>query len=165
MVPGASPLIFEWGGRIVGRVANLPQNTLKIGKNAGFWSFHSRIWGSTDPIFKCAGIRTPPPSDPPPPVGDAPGWFPYRTHIYACVVYCILCNIRGPYHLNLKYVFRLLLVQQFAPFPMHVFVYILSVIGHPQLISTNLDIYVFHMFSYLKGAMLSVVQPCMFHVI
>ena len=61
--------LSERAGRIVGRVPNLPQNTLKIGKNTGFWPLHSRIWGSTTPVFKSAGVRTPPPT----PVGDAPG--------------------------------------------------------------------------------------------
>ena len=43
-------------------------------KNTGFWPLHSQIWRgveSTDPVFKSAGVRTPPPT-PRPPVGDAP---------------------------------------------------------------------------------------------
>ena len=30
-------------------------------KNTGFWPLHSRIWGSTHPVFKSAGVRTPDP--------------------------------------------------------------------------------------------------------
>ena len=69
---GASPRIFEWGGgRIVGRVANLPQNTLKIGKNTGFSPLHSRIWGGgvERPGLQNCGGQDPSPD---PPVGDAP---------------------------------------------------------------------------------------------
>ena len=59
--------IFEWGGGpIVGRVVNLPQNTLKIGKNTGFWPLHSRIWGVEIHGFqKCGGPDPPPPPTPP----------------------------------------------------------------------------------------------------
>ena len=66
---------FLVGGRIVGRVANLPQNTLKIGKkNTGKHRtdtpLRSRIWGVDPPGFqKCGGQD---PLDPPPPVGNAP---------------------------------------------------------------------------------------------
>ena len=61
-LPGASLRIFEWGGRIVGRVANLPQNTLKIGKTPDFGHFILESGGgSTRPVFKSAGVRTPPP--------------------------------------------------------------------------------------------------------
>ena len=59
---GASPRIFEWGGggRIVGRVANLPQNTLTIGKTQDFGHFILESGGSTPPpVFKNAGVRTP----------------------------------------------------------------------------------------------------------
>ena len=58
---GASPRIFEWGGQIVGRVANLPQNTLKIEKTPDFGHFILESGGSNDPIFKSAGVRTPRP--------------------------------------------------------------------------------------------------------
>ena len=81
-LPGAeaSPRIFLSGGRIVGRVANLPQNTLKIGKTPDFGHFilESGGQGSTDQVFKSAGVRTPPPS--PTPVGDAPGTYILYTH-------------------------------------------------------------------------------------
>ena len=71
---------FLSGGQVVGRVVNLPQNTLKIGKNTGFWPLHSRIWGSTHPVFKSAGVRTPLT----PPVGDAPGAQLYSSSSYIC---------------------------------------------------------------------------------
>ena len=58
------------GGRVVGRVANLSQNTLKIGKNTGFWPLHSRIWGVDLPGFQNH------PDPPPPPVGDTPAVSP-----------------------------------------------------------------------------------------
>ena len=61
LLTGASPRIFEVGDRIVGRVANLPQNTLKIGKNTGFWPLHSRIWGGVErPNFEKCGGQDPP---------------------------------------------------------------------------------------------------------
>ena len=66
---------FLSGGRIVGRVANLLQNNTKIEKTPDFGHFILESGGSTDPIFKSAGVRTPrTPSPPPtpPPVGDAP---------------------------------------------------------------------------------------------
>ena len=58
---------FWVGGRIVGRVANLPQNTIKIGKDTGFWPLHSRIWGGgRNPRFsKVRGSGPPPPPTPP----------------------------------------------------------------------------------------------------
>ena len=45
------------------RVANLPQNNLKIGKNTGFWPLHFRIWGGRPTRFsKVRGSRPPDPS-------------------------------------------------------------------------------------------------------
>ena len=62
LLPGSSPRIFEWVGRIVGRVANLPQITLKIGKNTGLWPLHSRIWGGGETTgFQRRGGQDPPP--------------------------------------------------------------------------------------------------------
>ena len=49
------------GGRIVGRVTNLPQNTLKIEKTPDFGHFILEFGGSTHPVFKSAGVRTPDP--------------------------------------------------------------------------------------------------------
>ena len=53
---------FLSGVRIVGRVANLPQNILKIGKKHRILATSfSNLGGSHDPIFKSAGVRTPRP--------------------------------------------------------------------------------------------------------
>ena len=67
--PGASPRIFERRGRIFGRVANLPQNTLKMGKHRILATSSSNLGGGgvDNPGFqKCGG------QDPRPPVGNAP---------------------------------------------------------------------------------------------
>ena len=58
---------FLSGGRIVGSVANLPQNTLKIGKKHRILATSfSNLGGRPTRFSKVRG------SGPPPPVGDAP---------------------------------------------------------------------------------------------
>ena len=60
----ATDFLVGGGGRIVGRVTYLPQNTPKIRKTLEFGHFILESGGSTQPVFKSAGVRTP---DPPPP--------------------------------------------------------------------------------------------------
>ena len=62
---GVATDFWVGGGRIVGRVANLPQNTLKIGKIPDFGHFILESGGVDPPGFqKCGGRdpRPPPPS-------------------------------------------------------------------------------------------------------
>ena len=67
---GASPRILEWGGRIVGRVANLPQNTVKIEKTPDLGHFILESGGGGGRTTRFSKVRG---SGPPnPPVGDAP---------------------------------------------------------------------------------------------
>ena len=62
---GVATDFWVGGGRIDGRVANLPQNTLKIGKSTGFWPLHSRIWGGRTTRFSKVRGSGPPPPRPP----------------------------------------------------------------------------------------------------
>ena len=73
--PGASTRIFECGGGVESsavRVANLPQNTLKIGKTPDFGRFILESGGGGEGRnHRFSKVRRSGPPDPP--VGDAPG--------------------------------------------------------------------------------------------